>query len=215
MEPIDANWGFDRGQPLDRHYIEAFLARHADLITGHVLEVQAPWYTGMFGTAVTGSDVLDITPSNAGATIIADLATPNSLPTARFDCAVVTQTLQFVHDLDGAVTNLWQSLRPGGSLLISVPTVSRVDPKLADVESWRLTPRGLFRVLEENCSGGEVHVDGYGNILVSTGFLYGLVTTDFRPDELSYHDPSFPTGACAFARKPPEPTASPQLAATS
>ena len=46
-EPISRAYGFDRGTPVDRHYIEAFLQRHAPSpdysagdIRGRVLEVE-------------------------------------------------------------------------------------------------------------------------------------------------------------------------------
>src|SRR5690349_22309374 len=36
--PLSQSWGFDRGTPIDRYFIESFLARHADAIRGRVLE---------------------------------------------------------------------------------------------------------------------------------------------------------------------------------
>ena len=48
------------------------------------------------------------------ATIVADLSEPNSLPANRFDCFILTQTLQLVADLEAALENAWQSLTSGG-----------------------------------------------------------------------------------------------------
>ena len=39
--PISRLWGFDRGLPIDRFYIERFLSRHHQDIRGNVLEVGA------------------------------------------------------------------------------------------------------------------------------------------------------------------------------
>jgi hypothetical protein len=39
-EPLSDQYGFDRGTPVDRRYIEAFLRVHRDAIQGRVLEVQ-------------------------------------------------------------------------------------------------------------------------------------------------------------------------------
>jgi hypothetical protein len=47
--PIGHCYGFDRGQPLDRWYIERFLARHAHAIRGRVL--------GSRTTAIRGTSV--------------------------------------------------------------------------------------------------------------------------------------------------------------
>ena len=95
--PVSAYWGFDRGMPVDRVYIERFLERHAADIRGRVLEVEDAEYTRTCGgTRVTTSDVLDVDPANERATVVADLGEAGSLPPERFDCAIVTQTLQYM-----------------------------------------------------------------------------------------------------------------------
>ena len=54
VRPISPNFGFDRGKPLDRRYIEDFLSHNAQDIRGHVLEVADNAYTLKFGgTRVT------------------------------------------------------------------------------------------------------------------------------------------------------------------
>ena len=45
VRPISSSFGFDRGKPIDRRYIEDFLSRHAQDITGRVLEVADNAYT--------------------------------------------------------------------------------------------------------------------------------------------------------------------------
>jgi len=47
--PISRKWGFDRGLPIDRYYIERFLSAHALDICGYVLEIQDNAYTRKFG----------------------------------------------------------------------------------------------------------------------------------------------------------------------
>ena len=49
VTPISTKWGFDRGLPIDRHYIENFLAVNADDIRGGVLEIGDNSYTRRFG----------------------------------------------------------------------------------------------------------------------------------------------------------------------
>src|SRR5208282_1120981 len=58
--PVSANWGWSRGQPVNRYYIEKFLAEHADDVRGRVLEFADDSYARKFGGAkVTKIDVLD------------------------------------------------------------------------------------------------------------------------------------------------------------
>src|ERR1041385_110870 len=73
LEPVSREFGFDRGLPIDRFYIDNFLSAHRADIRGHVLELGDDRYTREFGTGVTRSDVLDVTKDNAKATIVADL----------------------------------------------------------------------------------------------------------------------------------------------
>ena len=62
-QPIDKYFGWDRGQPIDRYYIERFLASHAADVRGRVLEVGDATYTHRFGAGrVTRSDVLHVDP---------------------------------------------------------------------------------------------------------------------------------------------------------
>src|ERR1700676_3198928 len=112
--PLSNNWGFERGTPVDRYYIESFLAEYRQDIVGRVLEVKDPGYTRQYGTAVTQSDVLDIDSSNKEATLIADLSAADRLPQSAFDCFILTQTLQLIYDTRAAIDNARRLLRPGG-----------------------------------------------------------------------------------------------------
>ena len=45
LVPISGEYGYDRGRPVDRYYIENFLISQADLIKGRVLEIGENAYT--------------------------------------------------------------------------------------------------------------------------------------------------------------------------
>ena len=96
MTPIDPNWGFERGTPIDRVYVEEFVGSHAADIRGRVLEIAAPDYTSRFGSGVERSDILMAAEGNPQATIVGDLTEAPHIADDTFDCAIVTQTLQFV-----------------------------------------------------------------------------------------------------------------------
>lgn len=49
LKPISNLYGWDRGTPVDRYYIEKFLDKHRDAIQGHVLEISEDTYTKKFG----------------------------------------------------------------------------------------------------------------------------------------------------------------------
>lgn len=202
VEPLSRLWGFDRGAPVDRGYIEAFLERRAEDIRGTVLEVKDSAYTRRFGGEnVARSEVLDTAPT-AEATVVADLEIEGSLPPERFDCAIVTQTLQLIYDVPAALANLRRALRPGGVLLLTVPGITLLDHAEApDSWYWSFTPQSVRRLLER---GGwtEIDVEGCGNVLVAAAFLYGLALAELAPGEISAHDPDYPVLITARARAP-------------
>ena len=39
VNPVSREFGFDRGTPIDRYYIEKFLGENADKIKGNILEI--------------------------------------------------------------------------------------------------------------------------------------------------------------------------------
>jgi SAM-dependent methyltransferase len=202
LRPFSDRYGFDRGLPVDRFYIEAFLARHAADVRGRVLEVKDSSYTVRFGgSSVSESDVLDIDPNNVDATVVADLCDDGSLPAARFDCFVLTQTIHLLSDVHTGLRNAWQTLAPGGVLLLTAPTLARVDHHLTEIDFWRFTPRGLERMLAETCPDADAAVESSGNLVAAIAFLAGLAAHELRADELAYADPYFPILACARVRK--------------
>lgn len=190
LTPIDANWGFERGTPIDRVYVERFVGEHAADIRGRVLEIAAPDYTRRFGTGVEHVDILHATDGNPEATIVGDLADAPHIPSDTFDCAIVTQTLQFVYDVRGALGTLHRILAPGGVLLATVPGITKISPPEDEVwgEWWHYTARSVRRLAEEVFGEGNAKVRSYGNVLSAAGFLYGLAASDLRPDELSTED---------------------------
>lgn len=191
--PFSRNWGYERGTPIDRIYIEAFLQAHAGDVRGNGLEVMSAAYLERFGgERVVRRDVLDIDPANTHATVIADLNEADSLPAARFDCIVFTQTLHLVPDMRVALANIWRALAPGGVLLLTVPALGRHDARKGfHHDRWRVTKTGLEWLLT-TLEDARWETMAYGNLLSCTAFLYGLAADELRPDELQVSDPEFP-----------------------
>jgi SAM-dependent methyltransferase len=191
--PIDPNWGFERGTPIDRIYIERFIGTHGADIRGRVLEVAAPDYTTRYGRDVERVDILMATEGNPQATIVGDLADAPQIPSETFDCAIVTQTLQFVYDVRAALATLHRILTPGGVLLATVPGITKISPPEDEQygEWWHYTGRSARRLAEEAFGAGTVEVETYGNVLAAAGFLYGLAAPDLRAEELALRDPLY------------------------
>ena len=190
--PISGAYGFDRGQPIDRLYIERFLERHADRIRGRVLEIEDDRYTRRFGCGVTRSDVLHLNDRRPPVTIVSDLTRAPEIHAHSFDCVIVTQTLQYVYDLQAAMATLWRILAPGGTLLLSVPGLSRTsDPQWEDRWMWNFTSRSVRRLLADFFDEAGLEVEGHGNILAAVAFLHGLAVEDLGPERLDPKDSGY------------------------
>jgi peptidoglycan/xylan/chitin deacetylase (PgdA/CDA1 family)/glycosyltransferase involved in cell wall biosynthesis len=204
LQPLSPYWGWDRGKPVDRHYIEAFLDAHRADVRGRVLEVRDPGYTQRFGgDAVMAGDVVDIDSANGMASVIADLRRANAIASATYDCIILTQTLQLVDDIPAVLAECARILRPGGVLLATVPSVIRVDDEGGlDGDFWRLTEASARKLFADVFPVDAFDVTAYGNVMTCAAFLYGLSVEEMAPADLDYADPTFPLVIAIRAVKP-------------
>ena len=204
LTPVSKQWGFDRGTPIDRYYIESFLDRHSDSIQGRVLEVKDRSYTERFGNGkVSESEILDIDSANREATLVADVTQDDGLPADRFDCVIFTQTLQFVSSPERALRNLSRMLRPRGALLLTCPGITRIQTKGTESNwYWSFFPLGIQMLLEREFEASSIRVTSHGNVLAATCFLWGLAAEEIERSELDFCDPAYPLLITAHARRP-------------
>jgi SAM-dependent methyltransferase len=126
--PLAPGFGRTRGGPIDRYYIEAFLDRHATDIRGRTLEIGDDTYTLRFGGGrVTRSDVLHVKTGNPLATIVADLARGDNLPSDAFGSIILTQTLHMIYDYRAVLQTVHRILKPGGVVLLTTPGITKTD----------------------------------------------------------------------------------------
>lgn len=191
--PISRAFGFDRGTPVDRYYIERFLADHATAIRGRTLEVGDDSYTRRFGAAGCRREVIHVNPANAAATYHGDMSQAGILPEARFDCAVITQTLHLIYDMVATVRRLHASLSVGGTLLLTVPGITQIAAdQWGATWYWSLTELSLTRLLSDAFGNANVAVRSYGNVHAATALLHGLATEEVSRDKLDVVDPLYP-----------------------
>ncbi len=198
--PFSSTFGFERGTPIDRHYLHRFLHAHRDHITGDVLEVQSNSYTRRYGRDLRRMDTFDINPV-FHPTYLCDLAhSENALPTAAFDCVLLPQTLQHLRELDACLAHLVRVVRPGGVILASA---AGLIPLTGDVpDYWRLSPDGWRERLACAWSGADVTVEGHGNCLTAVAAQLGLVLEELADAELDAHDPRYPVLTTILCRTP-------------
>jgi SAM-dependent methyltransferase len=204
LAPISDEFGYDRGLPVDRYYVESFLARQDEDIRGRVLEVGDDSYTRKYGgSRVRVSDVLHVVEGNPQATIVADLTRAEHIPSDAFDCIIFTQTLHLIYDVHSAVQTLHRILKPGGVLLATFPGISPT-PKAYELGGWywALTTQSARRLFEEVFPARNLGITAYGNVLVAISFLHGLAVEELSQEELDYCDPDYEVLITLRAAKP-------------
>jgi len=208
LTPVSRQFGFDRGQPVDRYYIEAFLGEFAADVQGQVLEIGDDFYSRRFGgSRITGQDVLHVCAGHLGITITANLEDAPQMPSDRFDCIILTQTLHLIYDVRAALATLHRILKPKGVLLATLPGISPVchDRTYPETDSWRFTVYSAKRLFNEYFPENEIQIQTYGNVLAATAFLYGLASRELKLNELNHHDADYPVIIGVRARKAEKP----------
>lgn len=194
LAPLSAKFGFDRGTPIDRLWIENFLETNCHFITGHVLEITDATYTKKFGQAKI-SDVLDINPKNTKANIIGDLRNLKNIKNNTYDCIILTHVLGLIDDLPSAVSEIHRILKVGGTVLV---TSSCLSPDYDHQAYWRFTENGLRYLFDKKFS---VTTNSYGNVLAGQAFWVGMSQQDLTAEQLNFNDPRYPCVVTLCATK--------------
>jgi len=129
-----------------RYELERQIERHADVVTGRVLDVGSgsrPRYRGFFKKCteyvkldIEGVADVDVTGS----------AESIPLPDESFDSIVSTQVIGDVYDLRKAFSEFYRVLKPGGVLLL---TEAFMDPHHDEpYDFWRFTAHSLRKLAE-------------------------------------------------------------------
>ena len=187
--PYSGRFGYERGTPVDRVYIERFLEANAPDIRGCVLEVGDRLYTERYGASrVVRSDIIDVDEKNPLATFVGDLSQRDGLPENAYDCTICTQVLHLIWDLQAAVASLHALLRPGGVLLLTMPGITQMDTAETRDWYWAVTRHSAARLFAGTFGAQRVRVDAHGNVASAAAFLYGLAAEELGPGPINARD---------------------------
>lgn len=202
--PISRDFGADRGTPIDRFYVHAFLERHAADVKGAALEIGEDTYTRRYGGAqVTHADILHVSDENPKATIVADLSNAPHIQDERFDTVIMTQTLHLIFDFTAALRTVHRILKPGGVLLLTVPGITPVaaGTRWGSTWLWSFTEISMRRLLAAVFGENNFSLQVNGNVLAATAFLQGLAVEELERQELEDFDASYPLIIAARVQK--------------
>jgi SAM-dependent methyltransferase len=215
--PISQQFGLERGQPVDRFYIESFLSNNAQFIKGRVVEIAENTYTLKFGTAVEKSEILHIDKNDKKATIIADLSDVDTIPENIADSFICTQTLNFIYDVKKAIKGIHKILKPNGKAIITVAGLSQISRFDMDRwgDYWRFTDRSLKKLLMESFNEADIQIEIFGNVHSATMFLQGIASEELDKHKIEVKDHNYQIvlGAIVTKRAPEKETTTPSVLA--
>jgi len=192
--PLSHYYGLDRGKPIDRFYIESFLEKNSKHIKGVCLELLNNNYTKKYGgKEIIKSDILDIEQNNQDATIVDDLRNLQTISDNTYDCIILTQVFQFIDNVESAVFECRRILKKGGVLLVTLPSISRIDC-IAGVagDFWRFTEASARYIFEKKFNPNGLEINSYGNAKTGMYFYAGLAQEDVAKKIFRNNDKNFP-----------------------
>ena len=191
VTPISANFGIDRGKPIDRYYIEKFLYQNRKYVKGRILEVAENLYATRYAqlneTASEASIVETLHYDGIGreTTMIGDLTKIETLPENRYDCFICTQVYMFIFDVAKALEGSCHLLKEGGVLLATVAGISQISREDMDKwgDYWRFTNKTIELLLKET-KFSQIEVVPMGNVMAACAFLQGIALEEIPNKEL-------------------------------
>ena len=205
LKPISKDFGWSRGKPIDRFYIEQFLSSNINFIKGDCGEISEKRYLNMFDNdLIKSSKIFDIDHNNKSADIYGNLENIDNIPQNLFDCFICTQVLNFVYDYSTASKSLFKMLKPNGILLL---TVSGPSTHISEYDMvrwgdyWRFTEKSILKNFEEIFGKENIQVKSYGNVLSAISMMQGIASEELSENEITFNDPLYPIIISVIAKK--------------
>lgn len=202
--PISRSFGGEYGTPVDRIYIERFLEQSKMDICGTVMEIESDDYIKRFGGDRVADEIILHVKGWGGPNVLkGNFETGEGLSENMIDSLICTQTLQYIYDLPEAAKNIYKIIRPGGVALITVPGIKSLS-RYHDAnwgEQWSFTTKSLFKIFADVFGAENVQVCSYGNIKITTAYLWGVCAEVLKAEDFEYDDEQFPFIITARAKK--------------
>lgn len=193
-KPVSKKFGLERGNAIDRYYIEKFLEENKKRIHGDCLEISENTYTFAYGeNRVDNSYILHVEGWGHNA-IKGNLATGEGIEEGKYDCAIITQTMMFIFDIKSVAENIYKMLKKGGCALVTVAGLSQISRY--DANHWgsfySFHEDAMKELFEPLFGKDGVKVYAYGNVKVAAAMLCGLCREDLSEEDFMVVDSDYP-----------------------
>lgn len=194
--PVCPSFGYTRGTPVDRFYLEQFVDDIRSQVVGVTLEIGGrPGNRELYEFwGATEYYTMDADP-RAGADLIADAHDRSACKQESLDCVILFNVLEHCARPWDVVENVHHWLKKGGTVFCMVPNIQRIhrDPR----DYWRILPDALQGLFDRFMT----RVITYGSLLTSIAALSGVATEELTLAELGQVNPQYPVVSCVVAIK--------------
>lgn len=196
-EPFSEQFGFSRGTPIDRYYLDRFVDRIRSRVSGDTIEVgvRTARDSACMFPGVTSYRTIDIEPRRSP-DVIGDVQDGSLLPPSSLDSIILFNVLEHCVEPATVIANAFVWLRAGGRLFLMVPNAQRVHGRPNDY--WRMNGAAL-RHLCRRFAHVEVHA--YGNFTTTIAALAGIAAEELSRDDIDQVHPDYPVATCVVATK--------------
>lgn len=194
--PFCPQFGHFRGTPIDRYYLDKFVAEIRSEVKATTLEIGGSKRNRELYKFTNATSYLAMDLAGSELDITGDAHDPEVIEEGSLDTIVLFNVLEHCERPWIVVDNLYRWLKPQGQVFCMVPNAQRVHRVPQDY--WRIFPDAL-NSLFARFPRRKLYV--YGNPLTTLAAYYGIAAEELSPEELDYYHPNYPVANCIHAEK--------------
>lgn len=195
--PACPYFGYSRGTPIDRFYLDEFIKAHRAGIRGRTLEIGGtPASRARYGLSEVDEFVTVDGSASVGADVVGDVEDIATFPSCSFDSILAFYVLEHCEHPERVISNVHEWLKPGGTFFCVVPNTQRVHA--APKDYWRILPDGLASLFRRFA---DQRIEVHGNLATCIATLSGIAVEEVPRHLLGERDSRYPVTTGVLARK--------------
>jgi len=195
--PICKRFGFSRGTPIDRYYLDKFLSQVRDRVVGETVEIGGAKQNRDMYRLTNVSNYMTIdSEAHPYVDVVGDAHDSTLLAAESVDSILALNVLEHCADPWLVAKNMHRWLRTGGCAFCMVPNAQRVHNFPRDY--WRPLPDGVNWLFREFSSR---ELFQYGNPTSVVAAHLGIAAEELTQAELDAPHPDYPVATCIVATK--------------
>lgn len=194
--PFCPQFGSLRGTPIDRYYLDKFIAEIREEVVGNTLEIGGKKDNRLLYGVNKAAPYLTMDLAGKGLDIIGDAHDISAVEKGSLDSVIIFNVLEHCQRPWVVVDNIYEWLKDNGQVFCMVPNAQRVHnfPK----DYWRIFPDAIDSLFAR-FPHRKLYI--YGNPLTTIASYMGVAAEELKAEELDAAQENYPVASCIHARK--------------